>query len=191
MAYIDDWSSLESQINKYLETPDGKKKSQEVVDKIMLGEIEFAFSRNSGSGVDIQPETIAKVFEEELLSIMFEKLSKNVSYALSSPIHSEPYKLNDDTYAIDVYWKEGTLSRYSLNPKDILVDLGELYDVGVDHEMKRIWGNWHGKHIGNKTTIKGTNFMQEAADNFMIKYRDVYGLKGVHVEHHYQGNAKA
>ena len=58
MAFIDDWSSLESQINKYLETPDGKKKSQEVVDKIMLGE----FSMKTNGATDKTPRQAADMF---------------------------------------------------------------------------------------------------------------------------------
>lgn len=180
-----DWGSIASQVDKYFETQEGKAKSQEVVDKIMLGEIKLAFGENSG-GVDVSPETIAETFETELLAVMHSNLSTNVSYALSSPIHSKPYKLDDNNYAITVYWEEGSLSRDSLNPDDMLYDLGELYDVGVDHEMYRIWGKWHGKRIGSKTTIKGTGFLDKAADSFMMKYQNLYGLTGVHVTRTYQ-----
>lgn len=189
MAFIDDWSSLESQINKYLETPDGKKKSQEVVDKIMLGE----FSMKTNGATDKTPRQAADMFIKVLEdTIKSAGLSSGVEDAISKGIvRSIPYK-NGKGYSINIYWEED-LSRPSLLNgvrggsvnQDRLVDLAELYDTGVDHTMNQVWGIWHGKKVGSKTKIEGAYFMEEAKRLFMDGYATEYGVEDITIRRGY------
>lgn len=55
------------------------------------------------------------------------------------------------------------LARPSLYPGGGGVyDLIGLYDAGVDHQMKRVFGTWHGARVGSRTIIPPTNFIEFA-----------------------------
>ena len=175
MASVD-WNALESKINKWLNSSEGKKVVQETVDKIMLGKISFKV----GDDVDTKtPKEAAEKFIQVLTNTIYTHgLSSGVSEAIAKGIVcSSPFK-NGNVYSINVYW-QSDLSRPSLNGVDELHDLAELYDTGVDHTMNRIWGTWHGKTVGSKTDIPGNHFMDEAVRAFIDGYGNEYGVKDI------------
>ena len=180
MASID-WSAIEAVVNNYIDSPAGYKATKEVVDKIMLGEIKI---QSESGTTNKTPRQAADMFIQVLKdTINSAGLSSGVTSAISKGIvRSIPYK-NGNGYSINVYWQED-LSRPSLlndidDNYDRLVNLAELYDTGVDHTMKRVWGTWHGKKVGSKTDIKGTHFMDEAVRAFMDSYGSEYGVKDI------------
>lgn len=183
MASID-WGAIEAVVNNYIDSSDGQKATQEVVDKIMLGGV---FIQSKDGVVNKSPRQAADMFIQVLKdTINSAGLSSGVTDAISKGIvRSVPYK-NGGGYSINVYWQED-LSRPSLLNgvydgsvnQDRLVNLAELYDTGVDHTMNQVWGEWHGKIIGSKTDIEGAHFMDEAVRMFMDSYGDEYGIKDI------------
>ena len=172
-----EFGSLEKDILKTLKTSQSKKEVSDEIDKAVLGNVRFS----GDGGLPHTPEEAADKLIEVLKSeIETASIPDNVKDAIRDHIvHDKPYKIGDNEYSIHVYW-DVDLSRPSLNPNsEDLRDLAELYNTGVNHEMKQIFGMWHGKRIGSRTVIPGTHFMEIALANFMSAYSDEYGVETI------------
>lgn len=177
MAGIE-FGSLEKDIGAFLKIPPVKKEVQAEVDKVMLGGISFGAGTSDRTHT---PEEAANKFIEVLKDeIQSASLTDNVKQAiLQGIVHDKPYQIGENEYSVHVYW-ESDLSRLSLNPSgEDLRDLAELYNTGVDHTMRQIFGMWNGQKVGSRTVIPGTHFMEIALATFMDAYGAEYGVESM------------
>lgn len=177
MAGID-FGSLEKDIGALLKSSPVKKEVQAKEDEVMMGGISFGIGK---SGQAHTPTEAADKFIEVLKNeIQSASLTDNVKQAiLQGIVHDKPYKIGESEYSVHVYW-ESDLSRLSLNPSgEDLRDLAELYNTGVDHTMRQIFGMWHGQKVGSRTVIPGTHFMEIALATFMDAYGAEYGVESM------------
>lgn len=177
MASID-FGSLEKDIGALLNTSTVKKETQETIDSIMLGE--FSFSSGGANQTRTPGEAADKFIEVLKDEIESANLSDNVRQTILQGItHGAPYKIGENEYSVHIYWEQD-LSRQSLNPSgEDLRDLAELYNTGVDHTMRQIFGQWHGERVGSRTVIPDTHFMEIALANFMDAYGKEYGVESM------------
>lgn len=72
---------------------------------------------------------------------------------------------------------EGDLSRPSLDPDEYggLDDIIALFNSGYNHNpIGRVFGEWHGERVGNRTVRIGTHFVNAAIDAFNSTYGAKY-----------------
>lgn len=184
MAYVN-MESIIGKAKKYMGGSKGIVKQQRILRKAVLGKIKLDGVKSSHTPIEA-----AKKFIEVLeSSINGASLSDNAKSAL---LGGFDYNIvsggNDCSYIITINFKEN-LSRPSLDPshyKDGIGNLAALFNNGVDHTMKQVHGYWHEKETWSRTTISGTNFMQEARDNFMGNYAEEYNVLNVELSSDYE-----
>lgn len=179
MASID-WKVVDDKINAYLYSYEGEEEIAKIVDKVMLGQLSFK-KNTDGSSHTIQEAAdkfiqvlVSDIYNSGLSDYAIDVITQNIDFA-------EPFKRGDNTYSIMVYWLDD-MSRPSLDPRQgELYDLVSLLNYGVGHEMNRVYGEWHGKKIGSKTTIIGAHFIEQAIEDFLGNYGTEYGVDNITV----------
>lgn len=131
------------------------------------------------------PEAAAEKFISVLRkTIISSGLSEDAREAISRELdYLSPQQLSNGRYQITVTFG-GSLSRPSLSPSRYggIDDIVLLLNNGVDHTMKPVYGEWHGKKIRSKTTISGANFIENAISDFMGNYAKEYGVISIEPE---------
>lgn len=54
--------------------------------------------------------------------------------------------------------------------------MAALLNNGVDHEMNRVHGIWHGQETWSRTVIPGAHFVDDAVSSFMGNYASEYNV---------------
>lgn len=164
------WSSILGKAQAHINKPETQKEIRKKMDAVMLG-----IAPNPG-GCHTPEEAADKFIEVLGKTIDSSGLSPEAVEAVKHLNYTKPYKLNDGTYLVTVYF-DVDMSRPSLSAKyDGINDIAELLNDGVDHTMNRVWGEWHGRHIGSRTTIPGAHFMEQAIIDFMGNYASEYNV---------------
>lgn len=104
-------------------------------------------------------------------------LSAEAMDAISQINYTSAVQIGDGKYMIGVYFA-GDLSRPSLNTEkyDGIDNIVLLFNNGVDHKMRPVYGKWHGRETWSRTVIPGTYFMQSAVRDFMSNYASEYNV---------------
>ena len=137
----------------------------------------------SGKIVHTPEEAASKFIEVLRNSISSAGLSAGAIEAISDISHGSAHKIKDNTYIIDVYFA-GDMSRPSLDEARYgsITDIADLFNNGVDHTMKPVYGFWHGKEIWSRTVIPGTHFIEQAVSDFMSNYASEYNVINISTE---------
>lgn len=170
--------SILSKAKTYIGSTVGRNKVDGVVNKVMLGNI-----RLQSAGVIHTPEEAASKFIEVLKdSIKNAGLSPNAIEAVSNIEQTSAYRTGYNSYVIQVYFV-GDMSRPSLDEAKYgrINDIVALFNNGVDHTMKQVHGVWHGEEAWSRTTIPGTNFIEQAVTDFMGNYASEYNVTNISV----------
>lgn len=130
-----------------------------------------------GSGVHSPDEAAYKFISVLRSTIVSSGLSANAISAVSEIDYSSPVPLSDGKYEITVYFS-GNPYRQSLHEGGI-DDIVLLLNNGVDHEMKPVYGTWHGERIRSRTVISGAHFIEQAVSDFMGNYASEYGVVSI------------
>lgn len=147
-----------------------------------------------GEGLTVAQEAGKKFADVLKQTIETSPLSAGVVEAISNIGVEPPKHIKENTYQVTVYFKDD-LSRMSLSPSryNPINDLAELYNDGVSHRMKRVYGKWYSKtgyrawdgwgnqRVGSRTVIPGTHFMEQAINEFMQNYAPKYGVVNIEI----------
>lgn len=158
---------------------DGQNKVNNVVSKVMLGNILLQSGRTAHT-----PEEAASKFIEVLRSsINSAGLSEGAIGAVSNIEHGSAHSIGHNTYIISVYFV-GDMTRPSLDEATYggINDIVALFNNGVSHKMRPIQGLWHGEEIWSRTVIPGTHFIEQAVTDFMSNYASEYNVTSISVE---------
>ena len=104
-------------------------------------------------------------------------------YAISlKSSHSSAVPAGANVYTIEIFFT-GNLSRPSLVPGKYggISNLAALLNNGVDHEMNRVHGIWHGQETWSRTVIPGAHFVDDAVSSFMGSYASEYNVIDISV----------
>lgn len=129
------------------------------------------------------PEEAGEKFVEVLKSnIAGCGLSEGVASALGDVVCSGATDLGDGHFTVSVSFA-GDLFRFSLDPDRYggIDNLAALYNYGVGHTMRQVFGYWHGELTGSRTVIPGAHFMEAAVAEFMGSYAAEYGVTGIDI----------
>lgn len=151
----------------------GQAKVNTTVEKVMLGRITL-----KSGGKTHTPEEAAEKFIEVLRnSIGSSGVSSDAAAAISELSHSSAVRVGANVYTIEVFFT-GDLSRPSLVPGKYggINNLAALLNNGVDHEMNRVHGIWHGHETWSRTVIPGAHFVDDAVSSFMGNYASEYNV---------------
>lgn len=164
--------SLDSALQKWFDSPAGKKKVAEARKKAQREGRSFGRVVNTyGDYGKRDAEEFAYRMQDLILQYMPVSLRDGVEFY-------PPAVWVDDNGQMraSVTFKEESLHRESLDPT--------LYPFGVDNIVmlftkgwdtggKQVWGEWHGyPHTKSKTHSDPNPFMQQAVDEFNRKYGD-------------------
>lgn len=162
----------------FISSAEGRRKRDMAVETAM------ATGKRLESGQKIyRPEEAAEKFIEILIKhINDSPLTSGAVEAVSDIQYETPKKLfgKAGSYTVRIYFA-GDMSRESLVAGGI-DDIVALFNNGVDHEMKRVYGMWHGKYAGSRTRIPPTHFIERARDEFMNRYADTYHVTDITVD---------
>lgn len=177
-------SSILGKLEKYMGTNDGKERRNKLVKSYIAGNAVIESLKNSIKGT---PEEAGRCLKSCLLeSIESSGMSSGVESALTSAVDmTEPVDVshNDSLrYVITVGFFDD-MSRPSLLPSkyDDIANLADLYNEGVDHWMKQVYGYWHGRHIGSTQRIEGKHFVEQAVQDFKGNYASDYDVLDIKV----------
>lgn len=158
--------SIRAKLRAALSTPAGKKKIME-------------------AGVNTKglktPEAAAEKFLEILQkTIRSSGLSSGVMDAVSDWKTSGVTYLGDGHYMTGVTFA-GEEFRFSLDVQRYggIENIVALYDQGVNHTMRPVRGEWHGKETWSRTVIPGAHFIDSAITEFMTSYASKYNVTGI------------
>lgn len=156
-----------------MNTPKKQREVRNTIDQVVLGKM----SIQQGMSVHTPEEAAAKFIEVLRNTIASSGLSAGAVNAISGLNHGSAHSIGNNQYIIDVYF-DGDMSRPSLVPSKYggINDLAELFDEGVDHEMRPVHGTWHGHETWSRTVIPGTHFMEQAISDFMGNYASEYNV---------------
>ncbi len=161
-------ASIKAKLSRWASSGDGQKRIKQA------GRVKIAIR---GSGTH-SPEEAADKFISVLRStIASSGLSPNAVSAVSELDYLSPVSVGDGKYEITVYFS-GDLYRPSLHEGGI-DDIVLLLNNGVDHEMKPVYGIWHGERIRSKTVFSGAHFIEQAVSDFMGNYATEYGVTNI------------
>lgn len=159
-----------------MNSPKKKQEVRKIIDGVISGRI--VIENMSGTRT---PARAAEKFIEVLKdTINSSGLSAGAASAISELSHGDPVETGEFTYKIKVYFS-GDLHRPSLDPGTYggIDDLAELFDVGVDHHMQPVHGQWHGHETWSRTVILGAHFIEQAVSTFMGSYAAEYHVKNI------------
>lgn len=150
----------------------------ELIDKVLLGQIKLETSGNNHSVTEAAQKFI-DVLRNEIDS---SGLSSGAIQAICNTDYTKPAKFGNN-YLIRVYFT-GDLTRPSLQEAKYgnINDIAELFNYGVNHKMNPVQGEWHGKNIWSKTVIPGAHFMESAINTFMANYSSEYNVTNISIE---------
>lgn len=161
-----------------MDTSEKKAQVNNIVNKVILGQIKLETSKNTHT-----PEDAASKFIEVLRGeINSSGLSVEAIDAISNLDYGAVHRVGENAYVISVYFV-GDLSRPSLDESRYgsINDLATLFNNGVDHKMKAVHGKWHGRETWSKTVIPGTHFMEQAVQDFMSNYATDYNVTDIKI----------
>lgn len=166
-------SSILAKAQACMNTSKKKAEIRQIVNKVMLGQLTL----QSGNGTHTPEEAAEKFIDVLYHEIESSGLSYNAISAISNIQHGTAHQYGDNTYIIPVYFV-GDLSRPSLNEARYgsINDIAELFNYGVDHTMRPVHGEWHGKETWSRTVIPGTHFMESAVRDFLGNYGSEYNV---------------
>lgn len=106
--------------------------------------------------------------------------------ALTNITHTSPYKIGNDTYAVEVYFSDD-LSRPSLYPEQYsgINNIAALLNNGYE-ARDYVYGEWHGERIRSRKSLGGMHFMQSAKRNFEGNYGSEYNVVDVELNDIYE-----
>lgn len=177
MSYIDIDSVL-SKVKKYIGSSEGIKRSNDVVKRVMLGQIKLS----SGQSIHTPEEAADKFISVLRQAIISSGLSANAITAVSDIDHTNAYSFGNNKYAIFVYFS-GDMYRPSLNEAKYggVDDIVMLLNDGVDHRMRPVKGTWHEQEIWSRTVIPGAHFIEQAVSDFMGNYATEYNVSNISI----------
>lgn len=158
-------ASIKAKLSRWAQSGAAKERIREA------GRIKIAVG---GKGVHTPEEAADKFISVLRSTIISSGLSANAVNAVSELDCSSPVSLGDGKYEITVYFS-GDLFRPSLHEGGI-DDIVLLLNNGVSHEMKPVYGTWHGERIRSRTVISGAHFIEQAVSDFMGNYSAEYGV---------------
>lgn len=126
--------------------------------------------------IEERAATAAEDFRNILASNAYNLLPPNVARAvdpMGGTYIGSPFPIGGGRVAVEGMIFGGT--RPSLRPEvyGYVYDMAELYNYGVDHTMKKVYGMWHGiDGVGSKTEIPATHFIEAAAREFLATHAD-------------------
>ncbi len=173
-----DAAAIAAKVNAHLATSAGQKKVEDAVSRTM---------QTGGVGVHTPEEAAEKFIGVLQAAIQDSGLSANAAGAISDLDHTSAagYKDINGTfkYTVRVYFT-GDLSRPSLDEARYggIDDLAELFDTGVDHQMRAVHGVWHGHETWSRTVIPGAHFIDAAISDFMGNYSTDYNVINITVD---------
>lgn len=171
--------SILAKARGYMGGKAGKSKVDTIVNKVMLGNIRL----QSGGASHTPEEAAAKFIEVLQHSINSSGLSAGAIAAVSDIDHGSAQSIGNNTYIVGVYFV-GDMSRPSLDEEKYggINDIVALFNNGVDHKMRPVHGEWHGKETWSRTVIPGTHFIEQAIQDFMGNYASEYNVINISVE---------
>ena len=161
--------SIQSKINRYLNSPAGQQRLQAERERILA-----SGATHLANGKEIvTAETAAKLASE--LAAMISAAAAAVPGVDSSVGCSAPVR-NGKCYAVDLSFT-GDLGRASLYQGGIS-NIIALFNNGYSASAP-VYGMWHGKHIKSLTSRPELGFMQNAVDEFNARYAGKYNVRVV------------
>lgn len=172
-------ASILAKSKAYVQSDAGQSKVNNVVNKVMLGNIRL----QSGGNTHTPEEVAAKFIEVLRNSIDSAGLSDGAIGAMSNIEHSSAHSIGHNTYIISVYFV-GDMTRPSLDEAKYggIDDIVALFNNGVDHRMRPVHGEWRGHETWSKTVIPGTHFIEQAVTDFMGNYASEYNVTDISIE---------
>ena len=173
-----DAAAIAAKVNNYLYTSAGQKKVEDAVNKKM---------QTGGAGIHTPEEAAEKYISVLQAAIQNSGLSANAAGAISGLDHTGAaggkVGPNKFEYTVTVYFT-GDRSRPSLDEARYggIDDLAELFDTGVDHQMRAVHGVWHGQEIWSRTVIPGAHFIDTSIADFMGNYSTDYNVINITVD---------
>ena len=151
------------------------------IDAAMLGKAALEKGNLGNHSVDDAAAMFIQVLRNAIYS---SGVSSGVAYYLDDVDCGTPYKLSNGTYQIQIGFTDSDLSRPSLQPSmyGSISNLAALYNNGVDHVMKPVYGEWNGTRVRSKTVIPGAHFMQRAVDDFAGNYAYEYNVIDIELD---------
>lgn len=169
-------------ILKKIEKAINKKETQEKI--IDIEETAFMGGEQPINGHIHTADEVCEKFRDVLIdSIMSSGVSGNVSDAIINSLnHISVEHIGNGEFEITVGFDD-SVSRESLDPFWYIEikDLGALYNYGVDHEMKPVYGYWHNKKTKSRTEIPRYGYYEDAVSTFMSNYADEYNVIGINI----------
>ena len=150
----------------------------------MIDEYVIGIRRGGGaiSGNIHTPEQAADKFIEVLrITILSSGLSADAIESVSQWDYGRAIRVGNCRYVVHVI-EDADMSRPTMSKKDDDIDdIALLLNDGVDHDMKRVYGKWHGKHTRSRIKIPKTEFMENAVLDFMGNYASEYGVENIEI----------
>lgn len=188
-----DWSRILSKAEKLMETPQVKKKVDEIVDDIMLGKTELYGNNTLKTPedaafklIEVLHKTIKDCIGKDYANGKISELAYDALYELDC---GTPYKVGDKYY-IDVYFSED-LHRDSIVPEkyDGIDNIAALLNNGysANDVVFGIWEKHNGEsaHIMSLMFRDGANFMQQSIVDFMGNYASEYNVTKIELSDEY------
>lgn len=175
MAVTINMDSCVAKFNQYFNSKDG-------IDRINAALKNYVIGIGTRPGGLHTPEEAANKFIEVLgKTIDSSGLSPDAIEAVKHWDYGRAYQINGNIYEVIVY-EDADMGRPTMSKKDEPIkDIVELLNYGVDHQMKRVWGTWHGNHIGSRTVIPGAHFLEQAKNDFLGNYGTEYGVIDIQI----------
>ncbi len=170
-----DMASCVAKFNQFFNTASGERKINEALKNYVIGVGVLPGGLHT-------PEEAANKFIEVLgKTIDSSGLSAEAIESVKHWDYGRAQQIYGNIYEVIVY-EAADMSRPTMSKKDgPIKDIVELLNYGVDHQMKRVWGTWQGKHIGSRTVIPGAHFLEQAKNDFLGNYGTEYGVIDIQI----------
>lgn len=161
--------SLDSALQKWFDSPAGKKKVAEAKRQAKKE------GRRFGTIITSYDEDDAKEFAYEMMELILDYMPASLRDGVE---FYPPAVWVDDGGQMRAFvtFEERSLRRESLDPVAYpfgVDNIVMLFTKGWDAGGKQVWGEWHGyPHTKSKTHSDPNPFMQQAVDEFNRKYGD-------------------
>lgn len=188
-----DWSRILSKAERVMETPNVKKKVNEMVDNIMLGRVDV-FGKDAPKTpedaafklIEVLHKTIKSCIGDDYANGKLSELAYDALYELDC---GKPYRIGDKYY-ITVYFNSD-LHRDSIVPEkyDGIDNIAALLNNGysANDVVFGIWEKHNGEsaHIMSLMFRDGANFMQQSIADFMGNYASEYNVTKIELSDEY------
>lgn len=173
--------AVTSKAKKTVSSKEFKQEQDAYVRDALLGKVSISLENGTIHTAEEAADKFVSVLKN---SINTSGLSANAIAAISDIEYGEPVFVGDK--CVIAVWFSGDTSRPSLAPGAYpggINRLEELLDKGVDHRMRAVHGEWHGKDIWSRTTIPGAHFIDAAKIDFMANYGSEYNVTDITIEY--------